>query len=105
MSSHDCPRQELINRLADKIEQALRRTIATDPHPCYTRIDSFCYYCLKVKPRTEIRLLVKNPDNLVDDDQICVDCIERNNVEIPDSERSLEFEARTLAIMRIRNEK
>ncbi|SEN67477.1 hypothetical protein [Lihuaxuella thermophila] len=98
-------RMKLINQMANKIERELREAILIEPHPCYTKMELYCEVCLKTKSRLELRLVVPDEKRVVDDYMACHDCIKQQNIRVPDAERSLEFEVRTIAIIRIRRGK
>ncbi|SEN39998.1 hypothetical protein [Lihuaxuella thermophila] len=94
-------RKELLMKLADKIERELRQTIMTHPQPCLTENYAFCEVCLNWTWRKDVRLVVEGPGDTISK-RVCKDCIQKHQIQVPDCESSLEFEARTIAIERIR---
>jgi hypothetical protein len=94
-------RAELINKLADRIEQELRDAIATEPYPFYTNLDDACDFCFKPKTRLELKIVI-DPREIFDESRACDDCIKKEGLVISNSDKALDYEARTIAIMRIR---
>ncbi|MGA9173640.1 MAG: hypothetical protein WBZ33_06690 [Thermoactinomyces sp.] len=95
-------RIELIHKLADQIEQELRDAITTEPYPFYTNMDDACDFCLKPKTRQELKIVI-DPREIFDESRACMECVESEGLEISNSDLALDYEARTIAIMRIRS--
>lgn len=94
-------RTQLINQMADKIERDLRESMAQEPHKVYTNMTAFCRICMETKCRLETRLVAPTAD-IMDAYTACHDCIKREDIKITDNEWSLEYEAVTVAIQRIK---
>jgi hypothetical protein len=94
---------ELIHKLADRIEQELRDAISTEPYPFYTNMEDACDFCYQFTIREEIRIVIDPRYGYFVEVKACWDCIHGNQLKISDTERALDYEARTIAIRRIRH--
>lgn len=91
-------KEELIRQLALKIEDELRDTIMKGPHPSLTSLTAFCACCLEFRHRKDVRMVKMEGDEF----PICLDCMEKRKWKESDSIEALEYQARTIAIMRIK---
>lgn len=96
-------RKKRVERLADQIEEEILNAIREGgPQPYYTEMYLNCALCYQEKKRTELRV-TKDPEQIFDEFAVCFECIAQRNLTISHSERALDFEARTFAILRIKN--
>lgn len=96
-------RKKLFDRLVDQIEQEILNAIREGgPQPYYTEMYLHCSICYKKKKRTELRI-TKDPEQIYDEFAVCLHCIDKFDLTVSNSERALDFKARTHAIMRIIN--
>lgn len=93
--------EERLERRADQIEKELRDAIAVEPYPFYTDLEVTCDFCYRKTTRVRVKL-VKDPNGIFDDCIACLSCIDTRNLTLSNSEKALDFEARTIAILRIR---
>ncbi|SEN66972.1 hypothetical protein [Lihuaxuella thermophila] len=91
-------KDELVQKLADEIEEELRDLIMKGPHPSLTSLIAFCSCCWDFKHRKEICLVQVEGDEL----PFCRDCMKKKGRKESDSMEAMEYQARTIAIMRIR---
>lgn len=91
-------KEELVQKLADEIEEELRDLIIKGPHPSLTSLTAFCSCCLDFKHRKQIRMVQVQGDEL----PFCLDCMKKKGRKESDSIEAMEYQARTIAIMRIR---
>ncbi|MBA4548327.1 MULTISPECIES: hypothetical protein [Thermoactinomyces] len=103
MMQDQMERKKRVERLAEQIEAEILNAIREGgPQPYYTEMYLNCAICYQEKKRTELRI-AEDPDQIFDEFAVCFDCIARRNLMLSHSERALDFEARTLAILRIKN--
>ncbi|SEN51988.1 hypothetical protein [Lihuaxuella thermophila] len=96
MSIHK--QEEFIKQLSYKIEEELRDMIMKGPHPSLTTLVAFCQVCLNFRDRRDCALVdLPGGETLV-----CKMCREKRGLKESQSSEALEYQAMTLAILRIR---
>ncbi|SEN11735.1 hypothetical protein [Lihuaxuella thermophila] len=81
-----------------KIERELRDMIMKGPQHSLTSLTAFCACCLEFRHRKDVRLVKMAGDEL----SVCLGCINKRGLTESGSTEALEYQERTLAILKIR---